>query len=206
MDVPYAMVPLTNSSHGMVIETYDLLRSERVPRDYSITGDTIIDIEHCLFLSGSEGSAISQNYARIPLGPQQSTAITTTAREGGTLKNVDVVYSHEQAFGQCMGWLNRNLPNAKQVPVSSTAAAAKMLLNPHNHQITTPSTTDEVPKTQHSRAAIASEICLRLYPELQLVQKGIQDNKGTFTMRNNVRSHQASSLLIREPNTVHSDL
>jgi hypothetical protein len=53
------MIPLVNSTHGMVIETYDLLRSERVPRDFSIIGDTTIKIEHCLVVSGLEGSAIS---------------------------------------------------------------------------------------------------------------------------------------------------
>jgi len=31
------------------------------------------------------------------------------------------------------------------------------------------------------QAAIASEICLHLYPELRLVQKGIQDNRGNQT-------------------------
>ena len=47
-DIPYAVVPLVNSTQGMAIETYNQLRSERVPRDFSIIGDTNIKIEHCL--------------------------------------------------------------------------------------------------------------------------------------------------------------
>ena len=190
----------------MVIETYDLLRSERVPREFSIVGDTIINIEHCLVVSDSEGNAITRDEARTRSGPLQPTPVTTTASEEDNLKNISIVYSHEQALGQCAGWLRRHLPNAKRVPVSSTAAAAKMLIQPPNYHATTSFNPNKDQNTGCMQAAIASEICLRLYPELRLVQKGIQDDKSMSRMHSHVESHQVSSLLVREPNTVYSDL
>ena len=174
----------------MVSETYDLLRSERVPHDLSIAGDTIVEIEHSLFVSGSEAYTTFRDEEHTPpITKQPSIPVTTTTVEEDVLKNINVVYSHEQALGQCAGWLNRNLPDAKRVPVSSTAAAAKMLFQPPICQSNTPLSPDKVPKTEYMRAAIASEICLRLYPELRLVQKGIQDNKGTFLGHNNIKSY-----------------
>lgn len=190
----------------MVIETYDLLRSERVPRDFSIVGDTIINIEHCLVISDSEGNDITRDEARTRSGPLQPTPVTTTASEEDNLKNISIVYSHEQALGQCAGWLRRHLPNAKRVPVSSTAAAAKMLIQPPNYHATTSFNPNKDQNTGCMQAAIASEICLRLYPELRLVQKGIQDDKSMSRMHSHVETHRVSSLLVREPNTVYSDL
>ena len=200
------MVPLVNSTQGMVIETYDQLRSERVPRDFSIIGDTTIKIEHCLVVSRSEMDGISSDDASMHPNTQQSTPVTTATRGEDILKSINVVYSHEQALAQCAGWLNRNLPNAKRVAVSSTAAAAKMLLQPPtNHPTTSISSSNDI-KTKGIRAAIASEICLSLYPELWLIQKGVQDDTSTFRMHSHPKSYQISSILGREPNQVYSDL
>ncbi len=43
---------------------------------------------------------------------------------GGDLAGVTSVHSHPQALAQCRDWLRRNLPGAKTVAASSTAAAA----------------------------------------------------------------------------------
>ena len=45
-----------------------------------------------------------------------------------TLSKVKTVYSHPQALGQCAGWLRTHLPEANIVPVESTAAAAKKVI------------------------------------------------------------------------------
>ncbi len=42
---------------------------------------------------------------------------------------IKVVYSHSQALGQCSEWLRKNLPNARQVSLESTAAAAHRALD-----------------------------------------------------------------------------
>ncbi|MFM1901209.1 MAG: Prephenate dehydratase [Cyanobacteriota bacterium] len=45
----------------------------------------------------------------------------------GRLDQVSEVLSHPQALAQCSGWLARHLPNALQLPTSSTAEAARMV-------------------------------------------------------------------------------
>jgi chorismate mutase/prephenate dehydratase len=42
------------------------------------------------------------------------------------LSEIKTVYSHSQSFGQCQNWLNRNLPNAVLIHVSSNAEAARL--------------------------------------------------------------------------------
>lgn len=42
-----------------------------------------------------------------------------------TIEDIDVVYSHSQAFAQCREWLGRHLPNCRLEPCDSTALAAQ---------------------------------------------------------------------------------
>lgn len=50
-------------------------------------------------------------------------ALSLLSRESG-LKDINTVYSHPQPLGQCAAWLRVNLPQAAQVSLGSTAAAA----------------------------------------------------------------------------------
>ena len=43
----------------------------------------------------------------------------------GPMSNVQRVYSHPQALGQCRNWLVQNLPNAQTIETSSTASSAE---------------------------------------------------------------------------------
>ena len=45
----------------------------------------------------------------------------------GEMENISEVLSHPQALAQCSGWLNKNLPDALQLPTNSTAAAVRMI-------------------------------------------------------------------------------
>ena len=45
----------------------------------------------------------------------------------GPLSRVTEVLSHPQALAQCSGWLAQHLPDALQLPTSSTAEAARMV-------------------------------------------------------------------------------
>ena len=45
----------------------------------------------------------------------------------GPLSRVTEVLSHQQALAQCSGWLAQHLPDALQLPTSSTAEAARMV-------------------------------------------------------------------------------
>lgn len=45
----------------------------------------------------------------------------------GSLDGITEVLSHPQALAQCSGWLSEHLPQALQLPTSSTAEAARMV-------------------------------------------------------------------------------
>ncbi len=45
----------------------------------------------------------------------------------GSINQISEVLSHPQALAQCSGWLNKNLPNAVQLPTSSTSEAVRMV-------------------------------------------------------------------------------
>lgn len=97
--VPLALLPAENSTHGSVVDTYNLLRLQDVGSRVRIAGETTLRIEHCL------------------IGPK-----------GMRIEDVREVVSHEQALGQCTTFLNDHLPNATQKSCSSTAEAARQVL------------------------------------------------------------------------------
>ncbi len=49
----------------------------------------------------------------------------------GNLNEISEVLSHPQALAQCSEWLSKNLPNALQLPTSSTADAVRMVQGSH---------------------------------------------------------------------------
>jgi chorismate mutase/prephenate dehydratase len=75
---------------------------------------------------------------------------------------VETVYSHQQSFAQCRGWLNRYLPQAEQVAVGTNAEAARLAA--------------ERPNT----AAIAGWTAAELY-RLPVLSKNIEDEPGNTT-------------------------
>lgn len=46
---------------------------------------------------------------------------------GARMEDISEVISHPQALGQCSTWLNNHLPQALQLPTTSTAEAARMV-------------------------------------------------------------------------------
>jgi len=72
------------------------------------------------------------------------------------------VYSKPQALSQCRGWLANQLPNARVVEISSTAAAAKLA------------------SEKHGIAAVASIEAGRQY-ELDVIDANIEDNPNNIT-------------------------
>jgi chorismate mutase / prephenate dehydratase len=90
-----------------------------------------------------------------------------------SLNQVKELLAHPQALAQCRLWLNRNLPNAKHVPVSSNGQAAKVAAG------------------QDGCAAIASNRAAELYG-LNVLAANIEDaasNKTRFVV---VGSQQTS--------------
>ncbi|MCD6094232.1 MAG: prephenate dehydratase [Candidatus Omnitrophica bacterium] len=78
------------------------------------------------------------------------------------LPEIKRVYSNPQVFGQCRGWLNRNLPNAELIEVSSTTKAA------------------EIATGEKYSGAIANELAAQIY-NLKIVKKDIQDSLHNIT-------------------------
>lgn len=71
----------------------------------------------------------------------------------GSIKRI---YSHQQSLAQCKNWLEKNLPNAEQIPVSSNAEAARMA------------------SSDKEAAAIAGTAAAEIY-QLNILQKNIED-------------------------------
>jgi len=72
------------------------------------------------------------------------------------------IYSNPQVFGQCRIWLQKNLPNAQLIDVSSTARAA------------------ELAKREKNSAAIASLLASKMYG-LRVVVSDIEDSLHNIT-------------------------
>ncbi|KAF8078523.1 Prephenate dehydratase-domain-containing protein [Lyophyllum atratum] len=84
-------------------------------------------------------------------------------RPGVKLYEIQKILSHEQALGQCRDFIKSRLPSASLVKTTSTAAAARALLdNPPNC------------------AAICSRLCASLF-NLSILYEGIQNQTANFT-------------------------
>ena len=94
----YGVVPIENSLGGAVTHTLDRF-VDFVDTPVNIHGEIDQQIKHCLIM-----------------------------RRRTTLKDVNVVYSHPQAFEQCNGWLKSNLNKASLSETDSTAEAVQRLL------------------------------------------------------------------------------
>jgi len=82
--------------------------------------------------------------------------------KSGQRGDIEVIYSHPQAYGQCRRWLATHLPDLTVIEVASTGVAAqKAAKNPNS-------------------AAIASASAASLY-DLRVVERRIEDNPGNVT-------------------------
>jgi chorismate mutase/prephenate dehydratase len=80
----------------------------------------------------------------------------------GTTDEIQKVYSHPQALGQCRAWLSANLPKAALIEVASTALAARLA------------------KDDPVAGAVASELAGQLY-DLKVAKAKIEDEVRNVT-------------------------
>ncbi|MFC1698629.1 prephenate dehydratase [Candidatus Omnitrophota bacterium] len=79
-----------------------------------------------------------------------------------SLSSVNRVYSHQQVFAQCRRWLEKNLPQAKLIPVTSTTLAASLYT------------------ARRTNAAIASELAAE-ESKLKILARSIEDSAHNIT-------------------------
>ncbi|MGD2083386.1 MAG: prephenate dehydratase [Chromatiales bacterium] len=124
----YGVVPVENSTEGVVSHTLDMFLSSPL----CICGEVMLRVNHNLMAPG------------------------------GDLGAVRTVYSHQQSFAQCRGWLDRHLPQAERVPVGSNAEAARRA------------------RGAAGAAAIAGETAAEIYG-LSILVRNIEDEPGNTT-------------------------
>ncbi|KAI9272878.1 Prephenate dehydratase-domain-containing protein [Phascolomyces articulosus] len=78
------------------------------------------------------------------------------------MEKITKVYSHPQGLGQTQKWLSTHLPNAKLIPVKSTAEAAEQAAQ------------------EADAAAVCSELCSSLYG-LEIIARDIEDAAANTT-------------------------
>jgi chorismate mutase/prephenate dehydratase len=79
-----------------------------------------------------------------------------------SLDEVTEVFSHQQSLAQCRQWLDRHLPNARRVAVSSNAEAARQA------------------STKKKAVAIAGIVAAEIY-KLNVIEKNIEDEPNNTT-------------------------
>jgi chorismate mutase / prephenate dehydratase len=124
----YGVVPIENSTEGVVNATLDLFAETTL----RICGEIYLEVSHDL------------------------------VSKSGQKLDIEVIYTHPQAYGQCRRWLATHLPEIPVLEVASTGVAAqKASKNPNS-------------------AAIASAFAAPLY-DLRVVEPRIEDHSGNVT-------------------------
>ncbi|CAD6576721.1 MAG: hypothetical protein ASARMPRED_007844 [Alectoria sarmentosa] len=131
----FGVVPFENSSNGPVVFTLDLLidRAEDFP-EIHVCGEAYMDVQHCLL---GRVPTNPPHGDRDTLSPHSSGCATPTRTKPNpreprskpltSLKHVQRVYSHPQAFGQCEAFLSTYLKGVERREVSSTSRAASIV-------------------------------------------------------------------------------
>ncbi|KAG9253910.1 Prephenate dehydratase-domain-containing protein [Emericellopsis atlantica] len=128
---PAGLVPFENSTNGSVVFTLDYLadRHDRYP-DVTVRGEVYVDVHHCLLghkalhhnlEDGTEGSGTCTPTATDPSPPRPRT------KPLSSLKHIQRIYSHPQAFGQCNAFISTYLKGVEVFEVSSTSKAAEIV-------------------------------------------------------------------------------
>ncbi len=129
-NAPYGVVPIENSSEGMVSNTMDVLLNSSL----YIVGEIKMAVHHCL---------LAHPWAK-------------------SLKDIAIVFSHQQSIAQCRLWLSEKLPDIEIHTENSNARAAQQTVRTPNS------------------AAIASELNAEIY-NLNVLARNIEDQPDNTT-------------------------
>ena len=174
----FGVVPFENSSNGPVMFTLDLLidRAGEFP-EVHVCGEAYMDVQHCLLGHVPTHPAHED---RDTLSPQSSGCATPTRTKPNpreprsqpltSLKHIQRVYSHPQAFGQCEAFLTTFLKGAERREVSSTSHAASIVAKG----------AEEGDLPYGAGAAISSALAAEVHG-LTIMATGIQDAEDNTT-------------------------
>lgn len=126
--VRYGVVPIENSTEGVITHTLDMFMQSGL----RICGEISLRIHQNLMCR-------HENW-----------------------QGVQKVYAHAQSLAQCRYWLDKHLPHAERIPVSSNAEAARLVSN------------------DDGAAALGSRQAAPIYG-LHIVQDSIEDNPNNTT-------------------------
>lgn len=166
--VQAGVVPIENSTNGSVSFTLDNLadRTNQYP-DITVDGETYVDVHHCLVGHKSPVPAVED----IAEGSGTCTPTATDpspskprSRPLASLKHIQRLYSHPQAFGQCTAFISTYLKDVEIFEVSSTSKAAEIVSK----------------DTTGTWAAISSELAAKLHG-LDFLGKSIEDREDNTT-------------------------
>jgi prephenate dehydratase len=166
--VTWGVVPFENSTNGSVVSTLDLFadRANQFP-DLSVCGEAYLDVHHYLLdnhaveATLNEFAEISRSSTPAPQVPDPQKPLTQPRL---SLKHIERIYSHPQAFGQCEIFLGAYLKGVERIDVSSTSKAAELVKA----------------DTTRTSAAIASEVAAKVHG-LAVLAKGIEDREDNTT-------------------------
>jgi len=128
----------------------------------------VVPIENSLFGSVHVNYDLLRKHAFRIVGEVKLRVVhNLLALPGVQLQDIQEVYSHWQALGQCQAFLRSHLPNAHRIDAYDTAGAAKVLAE------------GGYPKPEHS-AAIASKRAAEHYG-LEILASGIESDHQNFT-------------------------
>jgi prephenate dehydratase len=166
--VSWGVVPFENSTNGSVVFTLDLFadRANQFP-DVSVCGEAYLDVHHYLLgnhdieATLTESAEISRSSTPTPQVPDPQKPRTQPLL---SLKHIERIYSHPQAFGQCEIFLSAYLKGIERIDVSSTSKAAELVKA----------------DTTGTSAAIASKVAAKVHG-LTVLAKGIEDREDNTT-------------------------
>jgi prephenate dehydratase len=153
-----AVIPIENSTNGVVIPVYDILALlGQELKELRIFEEFHLRIRHSVIGFAEDGHG-NQTHTENGRGSLPN------------LTNIQRVYSHPQAFGQCTKFLNKYLSHAQKIDATSTSAAAELAGSDSTHQ----------------SVAIANRCTIentdtRQNGSLRVLHEGIEDSKENVT-------------------------
>ncbi|TVY36291.1 P-protein [Lachnellula subtilissima] len=167
-EAAFGVVPFENSTNGAVIFTLELLadRHNTYP-DINVCGEAYLDVSHYLLGHKAPRNALTDS-PDVSGNCTPTTSIPSPLKPRtkplSSLKHIDRIYTHPQAWGQCETFLSAYLKGIERIDLSSTSRAAEMVKE----------------DTSGRSAAIASSLAAEIHG-LDVLARGIEDREDNKT-------------------------